>query len=88
MAEDYRESKFIGIDSSAIFPESIRPPNVDFVIANLTKTLPFPDDSFDYIYQRLLIMGLKSDDWYHVRYKNFGCFMAQYVIYDISLIGT
>lgn len=70
MAEVYRESKFCGIDASAVFPEIIMPPNVDFAVANLAKTLPFPDNHFDFIFQRLLIMGLKNDDWNNVRQIN------------------
>lgn len=63
MAETYPSSKFVGIDTSCVFPENIKPGNVEFVIANLAKPLPFPDNHFDYIHQRFLLLGLTSDDW-------------------------
>lgn len=67
MAETYRESSFVGVDSSAVFPEKIRPPNVEFAVANLAKNIPFPDNYFDFIFERLLILGFKSEDWDNVR---------------------
>lgn len=67
LAEVYPKSKFHGIDASCIFPENIKPPNVEFTIGNIAKEIPFPDNSFDFIFQRLLFLGLTSDDWDNVR---------------------
>lgn len=67
MAEAYKESKFHGIDCSAIFPDNIKPSNVEFAVANLAKPLPFEDNFFDYIYQRLVFLGLTSEDWDNVK---------------------
>lgn len=69
MAETYRASNFVGMDSSAVFPENIKPGNVDFVVGNLSKQLPFPDNHFDYSFQRLLIAGLTKDGWNNVIQK-------------------
>lgn len=69
MGESYPNSKFFGIDASLVFPENIKPANVEFVIGNLGKRIPFPDNTFDYIHQRILLMGLTSDDWENVRKK-------------------
>lgn len=67
MAETYKSSKFIGMDSSAVFPENIKPGNVEFAVGNLSKTLPFPDNHFDFAFQRFLILGLTKKDWENVR---------------------
>jgi ubiquinone/menaquinone biosynthesis C-methylase UbiE len=63
MAKDFPNSKFYGIDVSFVFPELIKPANVELVIGNITKDIPFPDNTFDYIHQRLLILALNSDNW-------------------------
>lgn len=67
LAEVYPKSKFYGVDASCVFPENIKPPNVQFLIGNIAKDLPFPDNQFDFIFQRLLFLGLTSDDWDNVR---------------------
>lgn len=63
MAETYPCSKFYGVDCSTVFPEDIKPPNVEFQICNIAENIPFPDNTFDYIHQRLLILGLTDKDW-------------------------
>ncbi|KAI8974694.1 S-adenosyl-L-methionine-dependent methyltransferase [Pilobolus umbonatus] len=63
MAESFPNSKFTGVDVSFVFPEAIRPPNVDFEICSIAKDLPFPDNSFDFYFQRFLILGLTASDW-------------------------
>ncbi|KAI8974693.1 S-adenosyl-L-methionine-dependent methyltransferase [Pilobolus umbonatus] len=63
MAESYPNSQFTGIDVSFVFPEAIRPPNVDFHICNVSKEIPFADDSFDYFHQRLLVFALTKEQW-------------------------
>ncbi|KAI8974675.1 S-adenosyl-L-methionine-dependent methyltransferase [Pilobolus umbonatus] len=63
MAEVYPNSTFTGIDISFVFPESVKPPNVDLRICNTSKELPFEDNSFDFYFQRLLLFGLTRTDW-------------------------
>ncbi|KAG1194817.1 hypothetical protein G6F70_008715 [Rhizopus microsporus] len=63
MGDAYPNSKFIGIDVSALFPENIKPPNVEFITGNIAKNIPFDDNTFDYIHQRLVILGLTEKDW-------------------------
>ncbi|KAI8972118.1 S-adenosyl-L-methionine-dependent methyltransferase [Pilobolus umbonatus] len=63
MAEAYPNSKFTGLDVSFVFPETIRPINVDFNICNISKTLPFEDNSIDFYHQRLLVAGLNEVDY-------------------------
>ncbi|KAI8970867.1 S-adenosyl-L-methionine-dependent methyltransferase [Pilobolus umbonatus] len=62
MAETYPTSSFTGLDISFVFPETIRPVNVDFSICNITKEIPLEDNSIDYYHQRLLVAGLTEDD--------------------------
>lgn len=67
MAETYKNSEFYGIDASSVFPEGTKPENVEFVIANIAKNVPFEDNYFDYIYERLLVLGFRDEDWSSVR---------------------
>ncbi|KAI8974688.1 S-adenosyl-L-methionine-dependent methyltransferase [Pilobolus umbonatus] len=69
MAESYPNSHFTGIDVSFIFPEAIKPPNVDLQICNVAHELPFPDNTFDYVHQRLLVLELIKSD-YQAALKN------------------
>lgn len=66
MADTFPKSKFYGVDCSYVFPENIKPPNIDFSIGNIAKDMPFPENHFDYIFQRLLFLGLTNDDWDNV----------------------
>lgn len=70
MAETFPKSKFHGVDCSCVFPENIKPANVDFAISNIAKEVPFPNNYFDYIFQRLLFLGLTGDDWDNVIKNN------------------
>lgn len=40
-----------------------RPENVVFVEGNVLNGLPFADGSFDFVYMRLLFMGIPARDW-------------------------
>lgn len=69
MSETYPQSKFCGVDVSFVFPETIKPTNVELLIANIAKQIPYPDNTFDYIHQRLLVAGLTHDDWGNVSFS-------------------
>ncbi|KAI8970868.1 S-adenosyl-L-methionine-dependent methyltransferase [Pilobolus umbonatus] len=62
MAETYPSSNFTGLDVSFVFPETIRPANVNFSICNIAKVLPFEKESIDFYHQRLLMAGLNETD--------------------------
>jgi ubiquinone/menaquinone biosynthesis C-methylase UbiE len=66
MGETYPRSKFYGVDVSSVFPEAIKPADVELSVANIAKHVPFPDNTFDYIHERLLFAGLTSEDWENV----------------------
>lgn len=80
MGETYPRSKFHGVDVSCVFPESIKPANVEFVIGNIAKHIPYPDNTFDYIHQRLLLLGLTNEDWENVSYL--------FIMFVLSLLVT
>ncbi|KAI8088040.1 S-adenosyl-L-methionine-dependent methyltransferase [Gilbertella persicaria] len=63
IGESYPRSKIYGVDASCVFPEDIKPANVEFAIGNIAKRIPYEDSMFDYVHQRLLIGGLTHDDW-------------------------
>lgn len=39
------------------------PDNYHFIQGNVLKGLPFPDNLFDYVHQRLLFLGVPQDSW-------------------------
>lgn len=43
---DYPNCHFSGIDMCSVWPQVIRPVNLDFTEANILQGLPFPDKSF------------------------------------------
>ncbi|KAI8380549.1 S-adenosyl-L-methionine-dependent methyltransferase [Choanephora cucurbitarum] len=63
VGEAYPQSRIYGVDASCVFPENVKPANVEFAIGNIAKHIPHEDCTFDYIHQRLLIMGLTDEDW-------------------------
>lgn len=63
MAEAFPNSEFYGIDLSSVFPQFIKPANTRFYRHNLADRLPFEDNTFDFVYQRLLMFGIKSEEW-------------------------
>ena len=63
MATDYPRAKFTGIDISPIQPSQIKPDNFTFVQANIFDGLPFEDDTFDFVFQRLLVASIPKDKW-------------------------
>lgn len=66
LAETFPKTKFHGIDISFVFPDIKKPYNAEFVTGNITKNISYPDNTFDYIHQRLLIAALTSDNWVRV----------------------
>ncbi|KAI7851536.1 S-adenosyl-L-methionine-dependent methyltransferase [Circinella umbellata] len=63
MSEMYPQSKFYGVDISLVFPTQIKPKNCEFSLHNLAEPLPFPDNYFRFVHQRLLVMGHLKADW-------------------------
>ncbi|RUP50738.1 hypothetical protein BC936DRAFT_137884 [Jimgerdemannia flammicorona] len=68
MAKDFPASTFFGTDLDAsVLPKprngDMWPPNVTFQIANTCQKLPFPDNTFDYVFQRYLTLDLTTKQW-------------------------
>lgn len=63
MSTEHTETNFTGIDISAVWPTEIRPRNCRFHVVNAIKGLPFEDNTFDFVYQRFMIMGYPAKDW-------------------------
>ncbi|CAO3584727.1 unnamed protein product [Absidia cylindrospora] len=63
MAMLYPNSKFIGIDMADVFVREDLPSNAEFRIVNAANGLPFDDESFDFVFQRFLVMGFPTDKY-------------------------
>ncbi|KAI7896581.1 S-adenosyl-L-methionine-dependent methyltransferase [Mucor mucedo] len=64
MAIDHPEYQITGIDIADMFPTTIRPENVTFLLHNVVKGgLPYPDNSFDFVHLRLMIVAFRSGEW-------------------------
>ncbi|KAF8928360.1 hypothetical protein BGZ58_009698, partial [Dissophora ornata] len=66
MSNEYPDATVTGIDMSTVFPSTIIPANCRFIQHNILEPLPFPDNTFDFVYQRLLVAGLTPDEWLRV----------------------
>ncbi|KAI8060532.1 hypothetical protein BC940DRAFT_151765 [Gongronella butleri] len=55
MAADYPEADVYGIDLLPNFPTSVKPSNAHFCQHNYISSLPFPDNSLDYVHVRLML---------------------------------
>ncbi|KAI9311347.1 S-adenosyl-L-methionine-dependent methyltransferase [Dichotomocladium elegans] len=72
MAERFPCSTFHGTDISPRFPQAIKPSNCQFSIHNIVDPLPFPSDTFTFIHQRLLSLGLLETEWDQARRTALG----------------
>ena len=63
MAEDYPNSTFYGIDCAEVFPKAKVLSNLTFLKANTTERLPFPDNTFDFVFQRFMFVAFSPSDW-------------------------
>ncbi|KAI8978639.1 S-adenosyl-L-methionine-dependent methyltransferase [Pilobolus umbonatus] len=55
MATEFPNTEFHGIDLRTMFPTSIKPTNTHFVQHDFLDTLPYPDESFDFVKMRLML---------------------------------
>lgn len=63
MAKLYPNSEFIAIDMADIFLTQDIPHNVTFKQMNAGVGLDFEDESFDFVFQRFLVMGFPTDQY-------------------------
>lgn len=60
----YPKAEFIGVDIVDVHLDSnIHLPNVKFGYGNILSTLDFPDNHFDLVHMRILILALRADEW-------------------------
>jgi len=63
VAHEYPGARVIGMDLSPIQRQAV-PPNCRFMIGDLTKDLvEFHDGSFDLVHSRLVMAGIRKDQW-------------------------
>ncbi|KAF0381977.1 S-adenosyl-L-methionine-dependent methyltransferase [Gigaspora margarita] len=65
MAIEYPSSTFIGIDvDSSFFPPIDKcPPNVCFLTCNVTYGIPFPKETFDFVYMDMMFTAFNEPQW-------------------------
>lgn len=65
MAMLYPATQVIGLDLDQSLQQALPGigPNYHFIQGNILNGLPFPDKSFDYVHQRLLVAGLPARQW-------------------------
>ncbi|KAI8982041.1 S-adenosyl-L-methionine-dependent methyltransferase [Mycotypha africana] len=64
MARLYPNSQFIGVDMADVFVTENKPSNVEFRLLNAGTSLDiFEDESFDFVFQRFLVMGFSTDQY-------------------------
>ncbi|CAG8602268.1 14549_t:CDS:2 [Acaulospora morrowiae] len=63
MATNYPKAEFIGVDISPVQPYSIKPRNVSFINTDVLNGLPFEDNTFDYVFQRLMVISIPRNFW-------------------------
>ncbi|CAG8728706.1 6174_t:CDS:2 [Cetraspora pellucida] len=65
MALEYPSSTFIGIDvNSSFFPSNDKcPPNVCFLTSNVTYGIPFPMETFDFVYLGMMFSAFTELQW-------------------------
>lgn len=63
LAQEFPSAKVIGLDLEEGKGVAASPPNFEFVQGNLLEGLPFEDDRFDFVHQRLLIGALPASAW-------------------------
>jgi len=61
LSGQFRETHVVGLDLVPSKPR--RQPRYHTVRANLLRDLPFPDDRFDFVHQRLLFAGVPLAAW-------------------------
>ncbi|CAG8591362.1 13656_t:CDS:2 [Ambispora leptoticha] len=63
MAQQYPNSKFVGIDISPIQPTEGLPPNVEFLQYNVLDGLPYEDSSFDLVHEKFMLVAFTGTQW-------------------------
>lgn len=63
MARDFPASTFIGVDIAETFPTTNLPINCSFIRADVLERLPFAEETFDYVFMRLMYLSFTPEEW-------------------------
>ncbi|KAI9279504.1 S-adenosyl-L-methionine-dependent methyltransferase [Umbelopsis sp. AD052] len=63
MATLFPRSTFVGCDIAPLYPTSIIPENCRFEHCDVTKRLPYNDNSFDFVISRNMALAVRFDSW-------------------------
>ncbi|RIA87701.1 S-adenosyl-L-methionine-dependent methyltransferase [Glomus cerebriforme] len=66
LATEFSLASFTGVDISPVIPLTIKPKNVNFIQGNILDGLPFEDNTFDFVHQRLLVGAFPLNKWQDV----------------------
>ncbi|KAF0449615.1 S-adenosyl-L-methionine-dependent methyltransferase [Gigaspora margarita] len=66
IATTYPLCNVIGLDISPYQPTQIKPRNFEFIKANALEGLPFADNTFDFVFQRFVLVGFTIKKWPYV----------------------
>jgi SAM-dependent methyltransferase len=62
IADAFPGARVVGLDAQAGAPRR-RPDKYEFIQHDVLERLPFPDATFDYVHQRLLVAAIPLEDW-------------------------
>lgn len=63
MGSEFQLSTFTGIECHDCFPSNVFPSNTNFLLVDPPIPLPFDDNKFDYVHQRMRYSEYKKEDW-------------------------
>ncbi|RIA99735.1 S-adenosyl-L-methionine-dependent methyltransferase [Glomus cerebriforme] len=63
VSNTYSNAQFFGLDIEPLFPQEIKPKNLQFIEADIRKGLPFPDNEFDFIHMESMLLIFTKDQW-------------------------
>src|SRR5712664_2259726 len=64
VAKEYPHAQIVGIDKAEPFKTTVaRPLNFRFTQCDTLQGLPFPNESFEYIHQRFLVLAIPTEQW-------------------------
>ncbi|RCH89889.1 hypothetical protein CU097_008311 [Rhizopus azygosporus] len=63
MISDYPNCDYHGCDIVDVVNTDMMPKQFTFKIGNILETLPYEDNTFDFVHMRLMIFALREDEW-------------------------
>ncbi|MBE3565290.1 MAG: class I SAM-dependent methyltransferase [Thermogemmatispora sp.] len=63
LAQQFPQAEVVGLDLELVKASASPPPNYRFVQGDILHGLPFDNDSFDFVHQRLLFLAIPQAAW-------------------------